>query len=75
MKRGTLKLAELSWRILTRQSNRSNRASAMAPDLVGTRHYFFHRFPFFVVFPRNATRIEIVAVAHGRPGAGYWIGR
>jgi plasmid stabilization system protein ParE len=45
------------------------------PYLGGTRRYLFHRFPFFVVFRETATRIEIVAVAHGRRRPGYWLGR
>src|SRR5574341_1434112 len=41
------------------------------PYLGGTRRYLFHRFPFFVVFRETGTRIEIVAVAHGRRRPGY----
>jgi toxin ParE1/3/4 len=43
--------------------------------LAGTRRYLFHRFPFFAVFRETNTRIEIVAVAHGRRRPGYWLGR
>jgi plasmid stabilization system protein ParE len=43
--------------------------------LGGTRRYLFHRFPFFVVFRETDTRIEIIAVAHGRRRPGYWLGR
>ena len=45
------------------------------PYLGGTRRYLFHRFPFFVFFRETDTRIEIVAVAHGRRRPGYWLGR
>ncbi len=45
------------------------------PYLGGTRRYLLHRFPFFVVFREAATRVEIVAVAHGRRRPGYWLGR
>jgi toxin ParE1/3/4 len=45
------------------------------PYLGGPRRYLFHRFPFFVDFRETATRIEIVAVAHGRRRPGYWLGR
>ena len=46
-----------------------------SPYLGGTRRYLFHRFPLFVVFRETATRIEIVAVAHGRRRPGCWLGR
>jgi plasmid stabilization system protein ParE len=45
------------------------------PYLTGTRRYLFHRFPFFVVFRETTTRIEIIAIAHGRRRPGYWLGR
>jgi len=45
------------------------------PYLGGTRRYLLHRFPFSIVFRETPSRIEIVAVAHGRRRPGYWLGR
>jgi len=45
------------------------------PYLGSTRRYLFRRFPFFVVFREATTRIEVIAVAHGRRRPGYWLGR
>jgi len=40
-----------------------------------TRRYLLHRFPFAVVYRIEASRIVIVAVAHGRRRPGYWMPR
>jgi plasmid stabilization system protein ParE len=41
----------------------------------GTRRYLLRRFPFSVVYRIEATRIVIVAVAHGRRRPRYWKSR
>ena len=41
----------------------------------GTRHYLPGRYPFSVVYRVEATRILIVAVAHGHRRPGYWASR
>jgi len=41
----------------------------------GTRHYLLRRYPFSVVYRIEATRILVVAVAHGRRRPGYWASR
>ena len=51
-----------------------------APDrwpgyILGTRRYLLRRFPFSVVYRRQGSRIQIVAVAHGRRRPGYWKAR
>jgi plasmid stabilization system protein ParE len=46
-----------------------------ATYLHGTRRYLLKRFPFVIVYRVTATRIEILAVAHGRRKPGYWSGR
>ncbi|MDR3569546.1 MAG: type II toxin-antitoxin system RelE/ParE family toxin [Syntrophobacteraceae bacterium] len=38
----------------------------------GTRRFFLRRFPFSVVYRHDATKIQIVAVAHQRRRPGYW---
>jgi plasmid stabilization system protein ParE len=38
----------------------------------GTRRMLLRRFPYFVVFRETATRLEVVAVAHGHRRPGYW---
>lgn len=38
----------------------------------GTRRYSLHRFPYVLVYRVLLTRIEILAVAHGRRKPGYW---
>jgi toxin ParE1/3/4 len=43
-----------------------------APYLFGTRRYLMKRFPYVVVYRIAASRIEILAVAHGRRRPGYW---
>lgn len=45
------------------------------PYLGGTHRYLLHRFPFSIVFRETLSRVEIVAVAHGRRRPGYWRGR
>ena len=40
-----------------------------------TRHYLLRRYPFSVVYRVQATRILIVAVAHGHRRPGYWKSR
>jgi plasmid stabilization system protein ParE len=46
------------------------------PGYLGdTRRYVLHRFPFFVVYRETTSRIEVIAVAHGRRRPGYWLGR
>jgi plasmid stabilization system protein ParE len=41
----------------------------------GTRHYLLRRYPFSVVYRIEATRILVVAVAHGHRRPGYWASR
>jgi plasmid stabilization system protein ParE len=41
----------------------------------GTRRYLLRRFPFSLVYRVEASRIVIVAVAHGRRSPGYWHSR
>lgn len=43
-----------------------------ADYLYGTRRYLLRRFPFVVVYRVTQSRIEVVAVAHGRRRPGYW---
>ena len=43
-----------------------------ASYLYGTRRYLLKRFPFVVVYRVAETRVEILAVAHGRRRPGYW---
>jgi plasmid stabilization system protein ParE len=38
----------------------------------GTRRAALRRFPYLLVFHETATRVEIIAVAHGRRRPGYW---
>jgi plasmid stabilization system protein ParE len=40
----------------------------------GTRRAFFHRFPYFVVF-REKSKIEVIAIVHGRRRPRYWEAR
>ena len=40
-----------------------------------TRRAVLRHFPYLVVFRETASRIEIIAVAHGRRKPGYWRGR
>jgi toxin ParE1/3/4 len=48
---------------------------AWPPYLAGTRHYLLKRFPYGVVYRRQESQIEIVAVAHTRREPGYWADR
>lgn len=41
----------------------------------GTRHYLLRRYPFSIVYRVEATRILIVAVAHGHRRPAYWKSR
>lgn len=41
----------------------------------GTRRYLLRRYPFGIVYRVEATRILIVAVAHGHRRPGYWRNR
>ena len=41
----------------------------------GTRRYLMKRFPFLVAYRVTSTRIEVLAVAHGRRRPGYWKAR
>ena len=43
--------------------------------LHGTRRYLLKRFPFVIVYRVGESKIEIVAVAHGRRKPGYWTAR
>ncbi len=43
--------------------------------LYGTRRYLLKRFPFVIVYRAAESRIEIIAVAHGRRRPGYWAAR
>jgi plasmid stabilization system protein ParE len=38
----------------------------------GTRRFVLRHFPYLIVYLLHETRIEIVAVAHGRRRPGYW---
>ena len=38
----------------------------------GTRRYVFQRFPFYLVYRKTTSKIQIIAVAHGRRKPGYW---
>ena len=38
----------------------------------GTRRYVMRRFPFTVIYRDQETKIEVVAVAHGRRKPDYW---
>jgi len=42
------------------------------PHDFGTRRMVLRRFPFVIVFRREVTRVEIIAIAHGRRRPGYW---
>ena len=42
------------------------------PYIRGTRRYLLHRFPFYVVYRRRDSTIQIIAVAHGHRKPGYW---
>jgi toxin ParE1/3/4 len=42
------------------------------PYIQGTRRYLLHRFPFYVVYRRQSSTIQIIAVAHGHRKPGYW---
>lgn len=46
-----------------------------AEHLYGTRRCVLRHFPYVVVYLLNETRVEIVAVAHGRRRPGYWAER
>src|ERR1700759_3458821 len=43
--------------------------------LYGTRRYLLKRFPFVIVYRSTESRIQIIAVAHGRRRPGYWMAR
>src|SRR5438477_454936 len=50
---------------------------AQAPDrwtvyLHGTRYRPLRRFPFIVIYRPLDTRVQVVAVAHGKRRPGYW---
>ena len=40
--------------------------------LHGTRRVRLTRFPYFVAYREDATRILVVAIAHGKRKPGYW---
>jgi len=40
--------------------------------LHGTRYRLLRRFPFIVVYRQFLDRLQVLAVAHGRQGPGYW---
>jgi plasmid stabilization system protein ParE len=40
-----------------------------------TRRFLLHSFPFAVVYRELASKVQVVAIAHGRRRAGYWRGR
>ncbi|MEQ1574373.1 MAG: type II toxin-antitoxin system RelE/ParE family toxin [Vicinamibacterales bacterium] len=48
---------------------------AWPPYEQDTRRYLLRRYPFSVVYRLEATRILIVAVAHGHRRPGYWKSR
>jgi plasmid stabilization system protein ParE len=39
------------------------------------RRYVLRRFPFLIIYRETSHGIEVVAIAHGRPGPGYWRSR
>ena len=41
----------------------------------GTRRYLFKNFPYSLVYRRQATGIQVVAVMHSRRKPGYWRSR
>ena len=43
--------------------------------LFGTRRYLMKRFPYVIVYRLAESRIEIIAVVHGRRRPGFWKGR
>lgn len=40
--------------------------------LHGTRRYMLKRFPYLVVYRLIDSRIQVIAVAHGKRKPGYW---
>jgi plasmid stabilization system protein ParE len=42
---------------------------------LGLRRAFFSRFPYYVVFQADPTKVEVVAVAHGKMRPGFWRSR
>ena len=45
------------------------------PYKYGTRRFFLRRFPFSLVYRHDATKIQIIAIAHLRRRPGYWRNR
>ena len=59
---------------------RAREAIQSAPEtcasyLHGTRRYKLRRYPYIVVYRVAESRIEVIAVAHGRRKPGYWAKR
>jgi plasmid stabilization system protein ParE len=42
------------------------------PHILGTRFYRLRRFPYLVIYRHYPSRVEIIAVSHGRRKKGYW---
>jgi len=45
---------------------------AWPPYEHGTRRFLLRRFPYFVVYRTEPTRVVIIAVAHAHQRPGYW---
>ena len=41
----------------------------------GSRRFFLRRFPFSLIYRHDATKIQIIAVAHLHRNPGYWKNR
>jgi toxin ParE1/3/4 len=42
------------------------------PYEYGSRRFFLRRFPFSLIYRHDATKIQIIAVAHLHRNPGYW---
>jgi plasmid stabilization system protein ParE len=45
---------------------------AWADHLYGTRKFVLPHFPYAVIYREKETAIQILAIAHGHRGPGYW---
>ncbi len=45
------------------------------PGYIGTRRCPVRKFPYYVVFRKRESGLEVVAVAHQKRKPGYWAGR
>lgn len=46
-----------------------------SPAAAGLRTWPLRRFPYPLVYRVEATEVVVIAVAHQRRAAGYWVGR